>query len=432
VQKKKPRARLYRLILALCVSLGAPNVAAVDFALTGFGTIGYAVSDKDFQYLRYIDNDGTFKADSLIGAQVEARFSPAWGATLQGVASAPRTRDNGYEATIRWAFVSYRPSNEWLFRAGRLRPPVLINTQNAEVGVTYDQLRLPVEVYSASPVYDVDGAAVTGTWPFGDGDLSLDAYWGKTHTKFRFPFQRFPADLQAFGAAARRPTGRYFDERITFKGLVASHTSPALLLRGGVHHAELKGEMPIEETHVPTLIPAPPPIGGVLFVPFNPKPKIDAYLITLGAEWRPGNWRVTAEYAQRIMNDTKLGVDSKSGYINIAHTTGKWTPYITHARLRSGSDTRSIYTQLNATPVPLAAQGLPLFLPATFHKILADQVFVFDQHSTMLGVSYAFSSTSKLKAEWMRTRVGLASVFVDGDVHNQSFNVFSISYSVAF
>jgi hypothetical protein len=63
---------------------------------------------------------------------------------------------------------------------------------------------------------------------------------------------------------------------------------------------------------------------------------------------------------------------------------------------------------------------------------MADLIPILDQHSTMLGASYSFSATSKLKLEWMRTHVGLASAFVDGDVRNQSFNVFSISYSVVF
>jgi hypothetical protein len=143
--------RLVGVVLFVsCTAFQSTDATAVDVAFTGFGNIGYAVSDGDFRYLRYIDNGGTFKADSLFGFQAEGRLNAKWGATVQAVASAPRTRDSGYEAKVRWAFLSYRPDNEWLFRAGRLRPPVLINTQNAEVGVTYDQARLPAEVYSLS------------------------------------------------------------------------------------------------------------------------------------------------------------------------------------------------------------------------------------------------------------------------------------------
>ena len=86
---------------------------------------------------------------------------------------------------------------------------------------------------------------------------------------------------------------------------------------------------------------------------------------------------------------------------------------------------------MNSTPVPTAAQFL-YNLPATFHQKEADAIFVYDQYSTMLGTSYTLSPNSKLKLEWMHVNVGLASVFVDGDVHNRSFNVYSLSYSFAF
>ena len=422
------------LVFLIFASLGCTVAAAADFTLTGFATVGYAVSDQNFQYLRYIDNHGTLKADSLIGVQGEVRFNPQWGATVQAVASAPRTRDDGYEAQVRWAFVSYRPNNEWLFRAGRLRPPFQINSQNAEVGVTYDQARLPVEVYSLSPVYDVDGGAITKTWTLENAEINLDAYWGKTDIKFRLPFQRDPSARTSPAVSSFIFPEQYFPEKITFMGLVLSHASGPLFLRGGVHRATLKpdGQLSYVETFAPAPFPAPPPFGGTFYTPANLLDKINVTVLTFSSEWHSGDWRITGEYGQRIMKDTKIGVDSKSGYVTVARAIGKWTPYVTYARLVSGSDTRKLYQDVNATPVPLGAQGPPLFLPADFHRILADQISVYDQYSTMLGASYSFSATSKLKFEWMRTKVGLASALVDGDVHNQSFNVFSLSYSVAF
>jgi hypothetical protein len=88
---------------------------------------------------------------------------------------------------------------------------------------------------------------------------------------------------------------------------------------------------------------------------------------------------------------------------------------------------------VNGTPVPLLAQDTPLHLPSTYHRFLVDAtILVFDQYSTMLGASYSFTATSKLKLEWMRTKVGMASSMVDGDVHHRSFNVITASYSIAF
>lgn len=421
VMKIKLCRQLYALLFSMLASLWSTGVAAVELNVTGFGTLGYAVSDQDFQYLRYIDNEGTLKADSLVGLQGEAQFNSQWGATLQVVASAPRTRDNGLETKIRWAFVSFRPDNDWLFRVGRQRPPFFIHSQNAEVGVTYDQVRLPAEVYTLSPIYDFDGGAVTKTWALENAELNLDAYWGKSDTAQRF-FQR-DARLINYEAV-----------KVESSGLILSYTTDALLLRGGAHlgNVERKNGQPFVDTFSPTPIPAPPPFGGTLYLPSGSPSKIGFTVLTLGGDWRTGDWRITGEYGQRIITDTKIGAGSKSAYVTVARQIGKWTPYMTQARLLSDSDTRKLYQAVNGTPVPPAVQGPPQFLPANLHRMLADNIIVYDQYSTMLGASYSFSPTSKAKFEWMRTRIGLASSLVDGDIRNKSFNLFSVSYSVAF
>ncbi|HMT80978.1 MAG TPA: hypothetical protein PKD66_11435, partial [Azonexus sp.] len=59
--------------LALLVAFPA---LAVDFTWSGFGTAGYAQSDSAAKYQRFINNSGTFKRDSILGAQLDVRFSP--------------------------------------------------------------------------------------------------------------------------------------------------------------------------------------------------------------------------------------------------------------------------------------------------------------------------------------------------------------------
>lgn len=410
----------------LLAALGYSAATAVDFSLTGFGTAGYAVSDQKNSYLRYIDSGGTLKADSLIGLQGEARFDSQWSATAQIVGSAPAKRDNGVEAQVRWAFVGYRPDNEWLFRAGRLRVPFLINTQNAEVGVTYDAARLPAEVYSLFPVYDSDGGAFTKTWALDNSEINLDGYAGRASIKFRNPVPANPA-LRLF-------PNPYVPEKVNVMGLILSRTAGPLLLRAGAHHVTLRagGAQLFIDGFTPNPFPAPPPFGGTLYGPGNVIDKIRLNVLTLGADWQSDNWRVTTEYAQRFVSDTTIGVGSKSFSATVARSLGKWAPFVTYARLISAPETRALYANLTTTPVPLGAQGPPFFLPASFHQILASQVFVYDQYSTMLGTAYNLSPTSKLKVEWMRTKVGLASVLVDGGVHDKSFNVFSMSYNFVF
>ena len=421
-----------RLVAAMVGLLACVPAPAVDLNFTGFGTLGYARSDQDFRYLRYIDNGGTLKADSLVGVQAEVQLNPQWGMTLQAVGGAPSNRDSGMDAQLRWAFVHFRPENDWLFRAGRLRPPIFIHTQNSEVGVTYDQARLPVEVYSLTPSFDFDGGAVTKTWELQSAEVNLDAYWGKSKIKFRF-YQRDAAQEE------------YIPLKLESKGVVLSYSTDSILVRGSAHQVAVEndGGPQFVSTFAPNPIvapfppfpPLPPPLGGTLYLPSGNPSTLPTTVFTLGADWRTGDWRITGEYARRKLKDTKIGPDSNAAYVTVAHKFGKWTPYVTQAYLRSTSDTRALYQAVNGTPVPLAAQSPPPVgpgLPANFHRVLADQFSVFDQYSTMLGASYSFSTTSKLKLEWMRTKVGLKSLLVDGDVHDKSFNVFSLSYSVAF
>ena len=419
------RALRAMAVVWLGVLVGAPGLAA-DFSLTGFGTVGYAISDQQAPYLRYIDKGGTFRADSLVGLQGEAQFDPRWGATLQVVASAPRYKEDGLSAQVRWAFASYRPDNDWLLRVGRLRPPVLINTQNAEVGVTYGQARLPAEVYSLSPIYDIDGGAFTRTWVGENSETALDGYGGTSKIRQRIPFQ--PHATQRFIA------DKYLPEAIRFSGLVLTHANGPLTVRGGVHRASLKADLGRQFLQGPTpeTVPGPAPLGGLLYVPGAIAEKIVVDALTLGVDWRSGNWRISGEYGRRRISGTKMASSTDSAAIQIAHASGKWTPYAAYARILSGADSRDYYQALTGTPVPLAAQGPPFFLSSGYHRSIADALFLYDQYSTMLGASYDLTLASRLKFEWMRTRVGLTSALVDGSLRNQSFNVFSVSYNFAF
>ncbi len=71
-----PRGFLRAGVAMLPLALAAP-AQAVDLAWSGFGTLGYAQSDQPVNYQRFIDEKGTFKRDSVLGAQVDARLNTA-------------------------------------------------------------------------------------------------------------------------------------------------------------------------------------------------------------------------------------------------------------------------------------------------------------------------------------------------------------------
>src|ERR1700716_1150193 len=77
------RIRWAALLLAVLMNLAALPVAAVDFSVSAFGTLGYARSDQPYTYQRFINKSGTFMRDSLAGFQVDARLADKFGATAQ-------------------------------------------------------------------------------------------------------------------------------------------------------------------------------------------------------------------------------------------------------------------------------------------------------------------------------------------------------------
>lgn len=92
--------------LFTALALVALPAVAIDFSYSGFGTLGYAISDQPYTYQRFINDRGSLKRDSLAGVQVDARLDTQIGATLQLKAEPSLTSDKKYDATVAWAFLS--------------------------------------------------------------------------------------------------------------------------------------------------------------------------------------------------------------------------------------------------------------------------------------------------------------------------------------
>src|SRR5438477_4949494 len=217
------RLRYAALLLSVLMDLAALPVAAVDFSVaavdlsvSAFGTLGYARSDQPYKYQRFIDESGTFMRDSLAGLQVDAKLADKFGATVQVKVAPDTTKDNRYEGTVSWAFLSCRPTNDWLIRAGKQRIPLYLYSETVDVGVTYDFARLPTEMYSIISSDDFTGLSFSKNWGMENGDLSLDGYWGKAPADFRAWIRDNIPQVQSSGAV-------FFEEDVEGEGLVLSY-----------------------------------------------------------------------------------------------------------------------------------------------------------------------------------------------------------------
>jgi hypothetical protein len=410
------------------------SCAAADISLSGFGTLGYARSDQAFAYQRFIDDRGTLKRDSVAGVQADTRFGGNFGATIQVKAAAASKNDTQFEGTVSWAFLTYRPTNDWLFRLGKQRIPFYLYSQTFDVGVTYDFARLPTEMYSIAPSNDAVGLSFSKNWALEAGEVTVDGYWGRSKNDFRF--------WSRDGIPGLVPQGASFNS-LDFRGggLVLALKSRDDTFRMSLHRAVIRAHNRQPFPSEFPFVAVAPGIGYYQVDPAIPGPgigmvsEVTSTLLTLGLDVSPfANLRVIGEFARVIASEANFAPQGNRGYIALIRRTGNWSPYATYGFLRSPSGQLDFYRRVNENRLPSAFPGADLINAS--QRAGADQIIVTDQHSWAVGTSYSFSPTAKLKAEYMRTEIGAVSYLVDtppgGNVRNKGINVFSVSYSVVF
>lgn len=409
-------------LLPFLVALTLP-AQAVDLTWSGFGTVGYAQSDQAFKYQRFINNNGDIKRDSIFGAQLDARFSQQWSATVQAKLAPSDHSDTDWQASLAWAFLSWRPSDDWLIRAGKIRLPLMLNTENNAVGATFDFARLPQEVYSISPMTDIVGLGISKTWVGDSLDWILEAYTGKAKTYWRFHGREMTIDQASSGSW-------FMPINISSSGLVMTARSLDNTFRIGFHevHASRDGAKigaPIIETSLP---------GGYVAysVGSGGSDKVLIPVFTLGASvLLPAQIRLTGEYAKISVDSVSEGLSRWGAYLALSKRIGAWTPYVYYARMKSTDAALEKYQKYNSNILPSPFTALN---PS--QKLLADIVVPFDQATTALGTSFRLTSSSLIKAEWSQVRTGDVSSFIDapsgGDSAHKRVDVFSLSYSFIF
>lgn len=435
-------------VLAAVFGLGAMTAAAADISLSGYGTVGYSQSDQSYNYHRFVNKQGTFKRDSVLGVQMDAKLSDDFGFTLQGKVAPSLKSETAIDATISWAFLSWRPTNDWLVRVGRIRVPIYLHSENMDVGSTFDFARLPAEVYTSAQTTDGDGIHIGKTWNMDVGELTLLGYHGSANTYYRF-YRRDNEPSLALASGAY-----YVPVKMTANGLVLTLQRDESIFRVTAHDTYTKitdnQTMPVTFPYTQLPLPTPPFPPGIGYYQTSnliPGPgvlsenNIHSVAYTLGADVAVGNgFRVTGEYVRRDVRNVSSGPDSQGGYLAVLKSVGAWTPYISVARLESMPRTRDLYNKVNNSTVPVAVDlalgaGAAAQLNAS-QRAGADGIMAYDQTTWALGTSYRINPTSKVKAEWARTQTGDMSSLIDalpgGESGKKVVNVLSFSYNFVF
>ena len=428
-----PHPFRHRPLWRLLAALASAPAAGGDFQLSGFGTLGGAIADQDFVYQTHIDDQGTLHRDSLLGVQLDAHLAPGWGLTLQGKAAPSDHREDGWDPTLTWAFLSWRPNNDLLLRAGKLRIPLMLFSANSDVGTTFEFARLPYELYSLSPTADITGASFSWSWLDGDREWILDGYLGRAHTDWRIYVRD---GLPPY----RQPGPSYTGVDANVGGLTLTLHEHDNDWRIGLNRAEIYPDSGGLAADYPYVAPAPGS-GYYQVLPSMPGPGVHSVnpavtdVLTFGANIALARkFRLIGEYARRHMSEVTAGTNTDAAYLALLRPRGRWTPYVYVAGIRSESRALDRYDELNANKVPTTVPGAATINAS--QRLGADQVIAYDQYSWAIGSSYNLTHYAKLKAEWLHARTGRVSSFVDApageDSGDREVNVFSLSLSFTF
>jgi hypothetical protein len=423
------RALGVRWAVWMGLGVAAQAAMAADVSFSGYGTLGYAVSNRPYVYQRFIDDGGTFRRDTVLGAQADLKFNAQFSATYQAMAAPSAGNDEDWSLKTTWAFVSWRPDNDWLLRAGKQRVPLFLNAENRDVGQTHDFARLPAEVYGLAPTTDLLGVYVSRAWLPAIGETTLDVFAGEANMVAR--------------AQARELGPVFMPVTTDVRGLALTLRQEKATWRLGLHHAStsMQGDGPGFPSHYPGIPAGFSPVGVPIYGLDASRgaqyaTRIINEIISLGGdiEIAPG-WRVMAEGVRNIQKRTDNGANTTAGYVALLHKMERFTPYVSIATLRSTDGSMRAVAKLDAVVVPVVDATSAQIQAG--HRIAADIIQAYDQHTFALGTSFAVTPSSKLKLEWARTRIGDRSAMVDSPaggepVRRQHIQVLSLNYSFAF
>lgn len=427
------------LAAALALGTAAGPARALDLSWSGFATLGHARSaDVPGRYLRFIDDDGSFNAESVAALQLDARLSPQWSTTLQLKLAPSERSDSRWQLQPAWAFVAWRPSDEWLLRAGRMRVPLYLHSESLDIGVSHDMARLPVEMYSLAPSNDFNGVFVTYNravdW-LGESDLSLEGFVGSYKPTARL--------WRRDGLPPVLPAGAEFRKIDThMAGAVMTLRSPKTTLRLGLTLGEAGTVDGTPLLVSPPFVQIAPGLGYFRVDPSLPGPPIETVerlrnvITTLGVEHRfDAGWRVAAELARGKQQRTELGSDTLGGYMALFKDIDRFTPYVSWGRLTTGHRQRDLYRRLMAVNLPPVIPGAAQ-INAT-QRLTAETIYAADQSTLALGLAWRAPFGGKLKLEWAQTRVGEVTRLLDTPpgqptAKDTRFATWTLNYSLAF
>jgi hypothetical protein len=279
---------------------------------------GYVIPERGT-----ISNKVGFAANSLVGLQFTGNITSTLSAVAQFVSSGSDLGGHdSFTIQTQWAFVRYRPNNQWQLRAGRMRIPLFAYSDTQEIAYTYPWVFLPNTVYRVVPFNNFNGADVVFSQPLGKSDwlLRIHPFYGANESKYDVVAQGLTTG-QACGAA----TGfNCSPSLVNFKenGIVGAELSignDMIQLRGSYAHASLDAS---SQT-----------LGNTFSVLTGDNAYFYSVGLKLAADWFHFQGEFASRHAQKAKGSDGNIANLNGMYAMVGGQFGRWFPNITYGNL---------------------------------------------------------------------------------------------------
>ncbi|WP_132286683.1 hypothetical protein [Marinobacterium mangrovicola] len=409
----RARTSLGAATLSALLVLASTEVRADHFSdhirISGFGSIALTRGgDENLGFRRNVSQEGefdrwSFRPDSLLGVQLDADLNDRLRGTLQLVGK--DRPENGLEESIEAAYLAYNIDPRWTLRVGRVGMDLLPMSEYQNIGFAYDWVRPPVDYYGLIPFSYIDGMDLRYTRPVGAGTLSAKLSAGSTKNIYESFDQHNYFKLEPFYGVSLR-------YELNNLALMASYA------RSEIQDFKNPNVDLLEDY----LLSLPSFTGGSEVAERLRLDGIVTEYYSLGAEYRTGPWKATAEIAY-LDSDGELFLPFLGGYAGISRRFDSVSLYGLVSQARTTKDAATL-------DAPLLPPPLGHYIQRALNSVQSDQ------KTLSLGARWDLRSNMALKMQWDRTWVEEGEAFLWGRDTEQTpksaLDTFTLSMDFVF
>lgn len=325
---------------------------------------GYVIPERGL-----VGNSISFGANTLVGLQFTGNITSSLSAVAQFVSAGSRVDGyDAYDVQTQWAFVRYRPTDQWQLRAGRMRIPLFAYSDTQEIAYTYPWVFLPNTVYRIVPFNNFNGADVVFSQPLGKSDwlLRFHPFYGTNNSQFDVLTQGFVNNSNGAGTCTSALGGGILcaPAELTFKekGIIGAEMSvgnDTIQVRGSYAHTSLDGYTTTDHGFLTQTLSGD-----------------NAYFYSLGLklafDWFHFQGEFASRHAQKAVA-TEGNIANLNGfYTMVGGQFGRWFPNITYGNLTTTNRgtllANNVSPTINTNEAPQAEEDVTLGVSYTVNS----------------------------------------------------------------